>query len=232
MSCCFLALLPYPGYPLARFADEATQIYCDRADQQVRTAWCSYRPDALVCEARPTCHSWQKKTAPSAFTAFTIGFQAATCSSVKMPGVLGSLHRRFRTFDCSVRLAQAVTVQPYIHNTRVLDCHSKGCCARRDEDVYDGAIAAARYTWSTRMHEQSSPEAAAGRACALGQHEGALACSLRVVLGSCGLRHSADRACPGERRIADAIDQRKRTQVERLEQRLVVTDVRGPCALP
>ena len=47
-----------------------------------------------MCEARPTCHSWQKKTAPFAFTAATMGFHASTCSSVKMPGVLGSLQVR------------------------------------------------------------------------------------------------------------------------------------------
>ena len=46
---------------------------------------------APVCDARPTCHSWQKNTAPFALTALTMGFHASTCSSVKMPGVLGSL---------------------------------------------------------------------------------------------------------------------------------------------
>jgi hypothetical protein len=44
-----------------------------------------------LCEARPTCHSWQKKVAPFSFTAATMGFQASTWLSVKMPGVSGYL---------------------------------------------------------------------------------------------------------------------------------------------
>ena len=77
-----------------------------------------------------------------------------------------------------------------------------------------------------RATTRRSPKAAAGWARALRQHEGILPRSLRVVLGSCRLRHSADGPCPRERRIADAIDQRKYAQVERLEQRLMLADVR------
>ena len=43
-----------------------------------------------VCDVRPTCHSWQKKTAPLALTAAVMGRQAAAWSAVNMPGVFGS----------------------------------------------------------------------------------------------------------------------------------------------
>lgn len=44
----------------------------------------------VVCDARPTCHSWQKKTAPLALTAAVMGRHAAAWSAVNMPGVFGS----------------------------------------------------------------------------------------------------------------------------------------------
>ena len=44
-----------------------------------------------MCDARPQCHSWQKKKAPLSCTALTMGFHASTCSEVCTPGVLGYL---------------------------------------------------------------------------------------------------------------------------------------------
>ena len=41
----------------------------------------------LLCEKRPTCHSWQTILPPAAWTASVTSFQPATCSSVQMPGV-------------------------------------------------------------------------------------------------------------------------------------------------
>jgi hypothetical protein len=38
--------------------------------------------DVPLWEARPTCHSWQKNTAPFSLTALVMGFQASICSCV------------------------------------------------------------------------------------------------------------------------------------------------------
>lgn len=51
--------------------------------------WISDIPDRVD---RPECHICKKNIAPLSCTAFTIGFQASTCSCVKIPGVSGYLH--------------------------------------------------------------------------------------------------------------------------------------------
>ena len=38
--------------------------------------------DSPLCEARPTCHSWQKNMASFSRTACVTGFQASICSCV------------------------------------------------------------------------------------------------------------------------------------------------------
>ncbi len=178
--------------------------------------------NALVCEARPTCQSWQKKTAPLAFTASTMGFQAATCSSVKMPGVLGSLDSTLKPLHHCVGYAQAVTCRPRKmeasrSSTAEVVTHGVTC-------VNMAVHVPLKLYWE-QPARLCSPEAAAGRACALAQHDAARPGSLRVVLDGCRLRHGANCPCPGQWRIADAVDQLKRTQLDRLEQRLVLTDI-------
>ena len=168
-----------------------------------------------MCDARPTCQSWQKNTAPSAFTALTMGFHASTCSSEKMPGVFGSLRS-----SAPVRLSLSVCIAAWV-------CHSISNASMRG--CYNRAACFEQQRPSCSLGIRRAPEAAARRAGALGKHERALACSLRVVLSGGRLRHSPSGAGPGQRRVADAVDQREGTEVQRLEERLVLTDVRGPC---
>jgi hypothetical protein len=75
------------------------------------------------CDARPTCHSWQKNTPPLSLTAFVTGCHAATCSSVHMPGVLGYLKHTAEGFLSSCPNNRHPATLPgqatAIHSTRL-----------------------------------------------------------------------------------------------------------------